>query len=403
MELFPDQQAALEMTKTHPVCILTGAPGTGKTTVVKAVLDHFDRRGLRIAMGAPSGKAAKRLYECTGRRAYTIHKLLEPQKVGGSFVFTRDAENPIEADLIVLDEVSLLDVSLMARFLEAVKPGTRLILVGDSYQLPSVGPGNVLRDLIASGVIPATELTVIKRQDPGWIIQACHRIKNGQDIELANSKAKDFFFLKRDSEQEIRETLLDLVCRRLPQSYGADPFRDIQVITPLREKTDLSCAALNADFQERLIPGPLVGGSRFKVGDKLIQTRNDYKLDLINGDIGFVREIRPEARSLVVAFDNPSRLVEIPLFDNALELGYALTAHKFQGSECRIVVIPIHRSFGPMILQRSWIYTAVSRAKEVCILVGQRDEIPRIIRRNQQQRRFTRLAERLGGQGGNDG
>lgn len=391
-----DQREAMAKAVTSAVFILTGAPGTGKTFTIKRILDSFP--GAKVALAAPTGKAAKRIIEQTGRPAVTMHKLLEPTtKNGERFEFSRDAENPLKADLIVLDEVSMVDTWLMARFLEAVEPGTRLVLVGDTYQLPSVGPGNILKDLIASGIVPFTELTIIKRQDEGLIIRNCHRIKNGEDVELGNSTAKDFFFLKRSEEDGIREELFQLVSKRLPETYKAHPLRDIQVITPLREKTGLSCAALNAEFQKRLNANPLEEGCRFKVGDKVIQTKNKYALELINGDIGYVLDVQPKARSMTVAFESPDRTVELTLNDNDLELAYAITCHKFQGSENRIIVVPISRSFGPLIMQRNWLYTAVSRAKEVCVLVGQRDEIPRIIRRNQQQKRFTRLAELLGG------
>jgi exodeoxyribonuclease V alpha subunit len=386
-----DQREALSNAVASGVFILTGAPGTGKTFTIKRIIGSFPEA--RVALAAPTGKAAKRIYEQSGRLAVTIHKLLEPQMVGDRFVFTRNAENPIEADLIVLDEVSMVDTPLMARFLEAVAPGTRLILVGDTYQLPSVGPGNILKDLIASGAIPSTELTIIKRQDEGLIIRNCHRIKNGQDIELGNSTVRDFFFLKREDQEALQETILDLVSRRFPESYKADPLKEVQVITPLREKTALSCKALNDLFQQRLNPSPKIDGVRFKVGDKVIQTKNQYDLDIINGDIGYVRDIDVRERTITVAFENPERMVQLSLHQNDLELAYAITCHKFQGSEARIIVVPIHRSFGPLIMQRQWLYTAVSRAREVCVLVGQREEIPKIIQRNAPQHRHTRLRE----------
>ncbi len=302
--LAEDQKEALAKAVSSGVFILTGAPGTGKTFTIKRIISSFPEA--RVALAAPTGKAAKRVYEQSGRLALTIHKLLEPQKVGDRFVFTRDAENPIEADLIVLDEVSMVDTPLMARFLEAVAPGTRLILVGDTYQLPSVGPGNILKDLIASGVIPSTELTIIKRQDEGLIIRNCHRIKNGEDILLENSTAKDFFFFKRDGEEEIRETILDLVARRCRESYKVDPLRDVQVLTPLREKTLLSCKALNEEFQRRVNPNPKIEGVRFKVGE-VIQTKNQYDLDGI-ALVGQVKETL--AVDLKIAFE--SELVAIP-------------------------------------------------------------------------------------------
>jgi exodeoxyribonuclease V alpha subunit len=389
--LVEDQCEALKQAVASPVSILTGAPGTGKTFTIKRIISSFP--DAKVALAAPTGKAAKRMFEQTGHPASTIHKLLDPRPDGNGFEFERDAENPIEADLIVLDEMSMVDVWLMARFLVAVKPGTRLVLVGDTYQLPPVGPGNILKDLIASGAVPAVELTIIKRQDEGLIIRNCHRVKNGDDIELGNSTARDFFFLKRDDQPDIRDTVFDLCVNRLAVTYDADPLRDIQVITPLRERTMLSCKALNRVFQDRLNDNEPPDGCKFAVGDKVIQTRNRYDLDIMNGDLGYVTDVDMLELVISVEFENPSRHVDIPLFQNELELAYAITCHKFQGSEARIVVIPIHRCFGPLIMQRSWFYTAVSRAKDVCVLVGQRDEVRRIVRRNKQQRRFTRLAE----------
>lgn len=391
--LAEDQLGALAEAKTSGVFILTGAPGTGKTYTIKRIISSFPEA--RIALAAPTGKAARRVYEQTGQSALTIHRLLEPKMIDGSFVFTRDAENPIEANLIVLDEVSMVDTPLMARFLEAVAPGTRLILVGDRYQLPSVGPGNILKDLITSDAVPSRELTIIKRQDEGLIIRNCHRIKNGEDIKIGDSAAQDFFFLKCEDEETIRETILELILHRFPKSYQVDPLRGIQVITPLRERTSLSCKALNELLQREVNAEPKIDGVRYRIDDKVIQTKNRYDLDIINGDIGYVRGIDKSNQNISVQFENPDRLIELPLYENDLELAYAVTCHKFQGSEAPIVVIPIHRSFGPVIMQRNWIYTAVSRAQELCVLVGQREEIPRIIRRNRQQRRFTRLQEIL--------
>ena len=391
--LMEDQIDALKKAAGNQVFILTGAPGTGKTYTIKKIIESFP--DAKIALAAPTGKACKRMYEQSGMRAQTIHKLLDPEKTKNGFHFTRNSDNPIEAKLIVLDECSMIDTLLFAQFLDAVAPDTRLIMVGDTYQLPSVGPGNILKDLITSGKIPTTELTIIKRQDEGLIIRNCHRIKNGEDIRLENSTAKDFFLMPREDEESIKETILELVAKRLKESYNADTLRDVQIIAPLRDRTALSCKALNAECQARLNKNPQIEKCPFKVGDKVIQTKNEYEKDIINGDIGYIRSINLKEKTIYVDFENPDRLVEIPLYENDLELAYTVTCHKFQGSEAPIIIIPIHRSFGPMIMQRNWLYTAVSRAKKVCILVGQRDEIPRIIRRDHQQRRFTRLAEFL--------
>ena len=394
--LFPDQVEAIEKAIGAGAFILTGCPGTGKTFTIRRIINSFP--DARIALAAPSGKAARRMQELAGRPAQTIHKLLEPNKVGDRFVFTRDADNPISADIIIIDETSMVDVNLMASLLDAVSPHSRLILVGDSYQLPSVGPGNVLKDLIASGVIPCAELTIIKRQDPGLITTNCHRIKNGQGIKINNSEGSDFFFLKRESETEIRETILDLVTRRIPESYGVDPLRDVQILSPLREKSSLSCRALNEICQQALNPNPPVKGSIFRKGDKVINKKNNYDFDILNGDVGYVRAVDPDEDNLTIDFENPSRTVSLPLRKNDIELAYVITVHSFQGSEASIIIVPVHSCLGTFIPQRSWIYTAVSRARRACILIGQREEIPKIIGRNKQLFRHTGLLGMLKGE-----
>jgi exodeoxyribonuclease V alpha subunit len=391
--LMEDQVDALGKAVENQVFILTGAPGTGKTYTIKKIIESFP--DAKVSLAAPTGKAAKRIYEQSGMRARTIHKLLEPEKNGNGFYFTRNKDNPIDTDILILDEVSMVDTSLMASLMEAVAPDTRLIMVGDTYQLPSVGPGNILKDLIASEEIPTTELTIIKRQDEGLIIRNCHRIKNGEDIKLENSSARDFFFLPRDDEESIREAIFELITKRLKESYQADPLRDVQIISPLRERTSLSCKALNKACQEKLNKSPKIENCHFKVGDKVIQTKNEYEKDIINGDIGYIRSVNLKEKTIYVDFENPDRLVEIPLYENDLELAYAITVHKFQGSEAPIIIIPIYKGFYPGLMQRNLLYTAVSRARDVCILVGQRKEIPKIIRRNQAQRRFTNLARFL--------
>ncbi len=386
--LADDQKDALAMVVDKPLSIVTGAPGTGKTFLLRRIADSFPDSSISLA--APTGKAARRMSDQTGRGAVTIHKLLEARMERGQFVFTRDRKNRVEADLIILDETSMTDVSLMARLLDAVDGRTRLVLIGDHHQLPSVGPGNVLRDLIESGVVPVTELTEIKRQDEGQIVRACHRIRDGRDIEVDNKGGSDLYFLRRDVPQEIHDTILDLVLHRLPARFGIDPLRDVQVITPLRKRTVLSCEALNRAFQRRLLPE---SDGRVRVGDKVIQTRNDPERKIINGDLGYVQKI--EHGLIFVEFDGRPQPIEVPLKDNDLRLGYAVTIHKFQGSESPVVVIPIHRCFGPMMLQRNLLYTAVSRAQKLCVLVGQREQIPRIVARIGQQKRHTTLREML--------
>jgi len=395
VSLFPDQQAALDRATESHVFILTGAPGTGKTYTIRQIIAAFPGKTIRLA--APTGKAARRMYELTGTPAQTIHKLLEPEKTDDGFAFTRNESNPVNADIIIIDETSMIDVRLAASLLRAVKPNTRVIFVGDSYQLPPVGPGNVLKDMIDAG-LPSVELTTIKRQDAGLIVRNCHHVKNGEDIEIENANGSDFFFLGQVSESKIQKTILDLVARRLPERYGFDPLRDIQIISPLREKTILSCKALNTEAQARLNPAPVIEKSAFKSGDKIIQTKNDYKEGIINGDIGYVTDIDMSEKAVSVEFDNPTRIVTLPLYANNLELAYAVTCHKYQGSEAPAIILPIHPAFGSFLMQRNWLYTAISRAQRLCVIVGHRDEVRKIIGRNQQHKRFTNLGRFLKGE-----
>jgi len=414
--LAADQRDAIEKAARNPVFAMTGAPGTGKTYTIKRIV-----RGAhgRVALAAPTGKAAKRIEEQLQQGAdpldlpaSTMHRLLETRPAGATdaegrpvvgvpagrgFVFTRTADRPIDADTIIIDETSMVDVTLMARFLEAVKPGTRLVLVGDMHQLPAVGPGNVLGSLIASKRIPYTELQTIKRQDPGLIIRNCHAIKDGRALELAEDWSQDFVFVRREEGPEsIREAIVQLVTVELPQRFGADPFADVQVIVPMRERTALSAAALNEQLRAVLNPEPVFSApaGRFRVGDKVIQTRNDYTLDVMNGEVGRVRALRSRDGYLDVEFDTPARLVAVP-WQNNLELAYALTCHKFQGSEAKYVVVPVARTFGVMVAQRQWLYTACSRARKVLVLVGEREEVARVVARNHPRLRHTRLGRRI--------
>lgn len=389
-------QAVLKATHNN-VFILTGAPGTGKTYTIKYIMDLFKGQDIRLA--APTGKAAKRMNEQTGHEAETIHRLLGPMydRVNRKFYFEYGEDCPLTADVVILDEVSMVDIKLFESLLRALPDTTRLIMVGDTYQLPPVGAGYVLRDMIASGVIPCEELTIIKRQDPGLIIENCHAIKNGRiNLKYSDDLDSDFSFIELNDINEIKERIHAVL--RWTKIAEYDILRDIQVITPLRVKTDLGCNLLNPYLQDKLNPEPPISIGKkgniyqFRKGDKVIQTKNDYKNKILNGDIGYVMKIDNSYRKeITVKFEAPFRTVKLPMFDNKLTLAYAITCHKFQGSENKVIIIPIHKCFGNLIMQRNWLYTAISRASELCIVIGDKEQIPIIINRNQQIKRFTNL------------
>ncbi len=329
------------------------------------------------------------------------------KKLGrNKFVFEHDRENPLDFDVIILDECSMIGVTLFASFLAAVKPGTILIFIGDTNQLPSVGPGNVLRDMIESRLVPVAELTIIKRQEEGClIVRNCHAIKNGMEIDI-NNASRDFYWQPEESAQRIGLEIANLVQQRLPawnrqrcmeneNWLFLDILREVQIITPLKKDGPLSCKELNKILQEALNPNPPIEGCSFREGDKVIQTKNNYGLGIFNGDIGIMKAIDPGAKEYTVTFDAPEREVKITFRGANLELAYAITCHKFQGSEARVIIIPVHESQGSNIMQRNWIYTAISRAREVCILIGQADQVPKIVNRQGNFQRFTNLQEFL--------
>ncbi len=409
--LADDQAAAVRKCLASSVSILTGPAGSGKSFAIKRVIDSLASSPTysenEVMLAAPTGKAAKRMFEHTNYPSQTIHKLLEPEQVKSksgnaemSFVFSRNEDDPLECKTLILDETSMLDLPLFASTLRAIPPKARLILIGDVNQLPAVGAGNVLHDLIKSGTIPVAELTKIKRQNPGLLLRNAHEVKDGKPITVENENPNgDFYFLASSSQMDIQTEISDLVLKRLPTKYGYDPLRDIQVISPFREKTQLSCKALNAKLQDALNrDGEPVGKSIFRVGDKVIQRRNDYERKIVNGDIGIVLDwfkASNDVQAMNIRFDNPEREVGIPVYDNDLQLAYCLTCHSFQGSEAPAVIIPIHTSFGSLIMQRSWVYTAITRAKSLCIVIGEMSAFREASKRNRQVARFTSLAEKL--------
>ena len=408
--LAPDQQEAFRLAMTNPVFIITGAPGTGKSFLIRRILDQYDEWNKLIALAAPTGKAAKRMNELTGRPAMTIHRLLgpEPRTFKGElyFGFTRGVGSPIPDDVLVVDEFSMVDISLAASLFRAVAVGTRVLIVGDHYQLPSVGPGAVLRDLLAAGV-PSYELTEIKR-NTGDIVRACHAIKDGRPavpsthldpdtgLNFRHIEESTLFRINDDDPPGVQEIILDLVTKRLPMR-GYDPVWDVQVLSPMNERTALSCLDLNTLLQGALNINPPVPGTPFRVGDKVIQRKNENIDDefVVNGDLGEVKSINDA--EIVVNFLYPDRLVRIKRKAHHLQLAYCVTVHKMQGSEAPVVIIPVHTCFGGFF-NREIIYTAISRAQDICITVGEWHALEAAVGRVGNVRRITRLAELIKGE-----
>ena len=410
------REAVMEAVR-RGIFILTGGPGTGKTTTINAMIRFFESEGADILLAAPTGRAAKRMTETTGCEAQTIHRLLEvngnPEEENTSG-FARNAENPLEADVIIIDEVSMVDLPLMHALLMAILPGTRLVLVGDANQLPSVGPGSVLKDMIASGAFSVVELTKIFRQaEESDIVVNAHKINHGEQVTLDN-KSRDFFFLKRQDPNVIISIVIQLIKEKLPKYVEADPF-DIQVLTPMR-KGLLGVERLNKILQEYLNgPDPKkaekeVGERLFREGDKVMQIKNNYQLEwevttrfglrvdagtgIFNGDMGIIKEINSYEETLTVEFDE-GRQVKYPFANlDELELAYAITVHKAQGSEYPAVVMPLLQ--GPrQLYYRNLLYTAVTRAKRCVTIVGSEEVFNGMIANNEEQRRNTSLSEQI--------
>lgn len=398
--LAEDQIEAVEIALNSGVFVLSGAAGTGKTTAIKKIIEGF--LSSDVALCAPTGKAARRIEELCGHRASTIHVLLGAKPYGRGFAFEKNSQNRLPYRLIVCDEASMISVELMAALLDAVAEGTRVILIGDPYQLPSVGPGSVLSDMIESGVVPAIELKTIKRQNPGMIVQNCQKIRDGFDIDVEAEdvlpEQRDFTFIHAHSVEDVQSEILMMLAAY--SKTVEDPISGIQVITSLREKSDLSVKGLNEVIRQyhHLTRQSGYTGNDFNrpflKGDKVIQRKNDYKLGVMNGDIGVVKEANLKEGEITVEFKDPSRVVVFPL-DNKLELAYAITTHSAQGSEWPVVIVVCHSILGQMIPTRPWIYTSLTRAKKMCILIGQREEVTRVIRRNQSTNRWTKLKSYL--------
>ncbi len=386
------QVEAIRQAIASKVMVLTGGPGTGKTTTTKAIIAALQSAGMRILLAAPTGRAAKRMSEATGMEAKTIHRLLEYNPQDG---YKRNDENPLEGDALIVDECSMIDIILMNNLTKALPTTMRLVLVGDIDQLPSVGAGNVLRDIIDSGVIPVVRLTRIFRQaQSSRIVMSAHAINRGCFPDISNGQHTDFFFMKQEEPEKVAETIVSLVCDRLPKAYR-QPNANIQVLTPMQRGV-VGAANLNMALQQALNHNTAAlvrGGYTFKEGDRVMQLRNNYDKDVYNGDLGYVRSVDMEERTLTVDFDGQMVEYEASELDE-LTLAYATTIHKSQGSEYPIVVMPVLMTHYVM-LQRNLIYTGITRAKKICVLVGQTRALAYAIHNMKVLKRNTRLKERL--------
>jgi exodeoxyribonuclease V alpha subunit len=397
IELAQKQEEAILLAATSKVLIITGGPGTGKTTLITAVLRIFQQLKLRILLAAPTGRAAKRMNEATGWEAKTIHRLLEysPRKGG----FKKDQDDPLEADVVIIDEASMVDTHLMYHLLKAIPSHVHLILVGDVDQLPSVGPGNVLKDIIKSGRFTVVRLTEIFRQaQESMIVVNAHKVNQGQFPvlkEIDKSEKTDFQFMQEEDPEKVLQNILDLCSERIPRDFRFHPLRDIQVLTPMH-KGVIGVANLNIELQKRLNPGQsgiTRGAWNFRLGDKVMQIVNNYDKDVFNGDIGWISKIDPEERDVAIDFEG--RLVPYDYSDlDEVVLAYAISVHKSQGSEYPVVILPVVTQHY-MLLQRNLIYTGITRAKKMVIMIGTKKALAIAIRNNKPQRRYTLLSERL--------
>ena len=386
------QLAAIRQAVTSKVMVLTGGPGTGKTTTTQGIIAALKKAGLRVLLAAPTGRAAKRMSEATGMEAKTIHRLLEYNPQDG---YKRNDENPLEGDALIVDECSMIDILLMNNLLKAVPVGMRLVFVGDIDQLPSVGAGNVLRDIIDSQRIPVVRLVRIFRQaQKSRIVMNAHTINQGRFPDTSNGRDTDFFFMREDDPERAAETIVRLVKERLPRAYRESPDR-IQVLTPMQRGV-VGAANLNLLLQQALNPsGPSLnrGGYTYRQGDRVMQQRNNYDKDVFNGDLGYIREVDTEERTLKVDFDGKWIEYDITELDE-LTLAYATTIHKAQGSEYPIVVMPVLMTHFVM-LQRNLIYTGITRAKKICVLIGAMKALAYAVRDMSVLKRNTSLRERL--------
>ncbi|WP_395718307.1 ATP-dependent RecD-like DNA helicase [Prosthecobacter sp.] len=392
-ELAESQQRAVREALRHRMLIITGGPGVGKTTILRSILLILQSKQVKIVLAAPTGRAAKRLSESTGLEAKTLHRLLEYQGEGG---WGRHRGKPLVGDLFVVDEASMIDAPLMAQFLSALPEGAHLLVVGDADQLPSVGPGMMLHDLITSAAVPCVKLTEIFRQAASSrIITSAHAINRGQVPDLKPSSRSDFFFLEASEPEEVRDLIVQLAHTLLPAKYGFDPIADIQVLTPMNRNL-LGTASLNHSLQLALNPPNEVKfeierfNVTFRVGDKVIQTHNNYDKEVFNGDIGHIIAIDADPVKIHVRFDANRLVAYEPGELDELQLAFALSIHKSQGSEFPCVIIPVSTQHY-VLLERSLIYTAITRAKKLCVLVGDERALSLAVSKQESRKRFTGL------------
>ena len=395
MTLAANQIQVIKSVALNKVLVITGGPGTGKTTIINAILKIFSRLRISIMLAAPTGRAAKRMTETTGHEAKTIHRLLEySMKDGG---FRKNETEPLNCDLLIVDEASMIDMILFCHLLKAIPLHATFVLVGDVNQLPSVGAGNVLKDVISSGTVPVVLLDTIFRQARNSrIIVNAHRINEGVLPETKNEDLKsDFFFIEKEDPETVLKIILDLASDRIPDHFGLNPVDEIQIITPMH-KGIVGAANLNIELQRRLNPGEggITRGNRiFRAGDKVMQTRNNYEKEVFNGDMGRITRIDPEQREVTITFDGRNIVFDFSDMDEIV-LSYAVSVHKSQGSEFPAVIIPVLTQHYIM-LQRNLLYTAVTRGRKLVVLVGTKKALAIAVHNDRMKKRFTFLSERL--------